>query len=128
MNFYKTVLMAIVIVAMSAGGVLAMQKFTPELMNQLGRVSEPKVSPDGKKVLFGVATPDIKENKSNSDLWLMDIDGKNARKLTDLPTSVSNGVWMAGGSKIAYVCADADKIQQVWVMNADGTDARCVRI
>lgn len=126
MNIYKTVLIAIVIIAMSAGGVQAMQKFTPELMNQLGRVSEPKVSPDGKKVLFGVATPDIKENKSNSDLWLMDIDGKNARQLTDLPTSVSNGVWMAGGSKIAYVCADADKIQQVWVMNADGTDARCV--
>ena len=103
-----------------------MQKFTPELMNLLGRVSEPKVRPDGRKILFGVATPDIKENKSNSALWLMDIDGKNAHQLTHLPTSASNGVWMAGGSKIAYVCADTDKIQQIWVMNADGTDAKCV--
>ena len=30
-------------------------QFTPELLNALGRVSDPQLSPDGKRVLYGVS-------------------------------------------------------------------------
>lgn len=112
--------------AMTVSSAHAVQKFTPELMNQLGRVSEAKVSPDGKKVLFSVNTPNIKENKGNSDLWMMDVNGKNAHQFTTLPENVGNGVWFAGGSKIAYTYPDKNKVNQVWVMNADGKNRKCV--
>ena len=51
-------------------------KFTPEVMLALGRVGDPQVSPDGTRVLFSVNYQNVKENKGNADLWLMDIDGK----------------------------------------------------
>ena len=61
-------------------------KFTPEVMLSLGRVSDPQVSPDGTRVLFSVNYQDVKENKGNNDLWLMDIDGKTpAVNITNTP-------------------------------------------
>lgn len=39
-------------------------KFTPELMLQLGRVSDPVLSPDGKRILYGVTYTSIEENRS----------------------------------------------------------------
>ena len=35
------------------------KEFTPEFLNQLGRVGGPQVSPDGKKILYGVTYYDI---------------------------------------------------------------------
>ena len=125
MKLLKPVIMA-ALIATAAGGAQASQKFTPELLNQLGRVSDAQVSPDGKKVLYGVTVQNIKENKGNRDLWVMDIDGKNARQLTSSPRSESNGVWIDGGNKIAYAYPDENGVNQVWVMNADGSGAKCV--
>ncbi len=103
-------------------------EFTPEILNSFGRVNEWKVSPDGKKVLFAVSFIDLKKNKSNAELWVMDIDGKNPVKLTDSPNSESNPVWIDGGKKIAFVYQDEkeDAVPQMWVMDADGDDRKCV--
>ena len=73
-------------------GNMEKKEFTPEFLNQLGRVGTPQVSPDGKKVLYGVTYYDIASNKGNCDLWVMDIDGKNARQITNTPKSESNYV------------------------------------
>ena len=40
-------------------GKMEKQEFTPEFLNELGRVGAPQVSPDGKKVLYGVTYYDI---------------------------------------------------------------------
>ena len=79
------------------------QEFTPEFLNQLGRVGEPKVSPDGTKILYGVTYYDIAENKGNCDLYVMDVDGKNLRQITNTPKSESNYEWIDGGKKIAFI-------------------------
>ena len=70
------------------------QEFTPEVLNQFGRVSGAQVSPDGKKVLFAVNQIDIEANKGNNDLWVMDIDGQNAKQITETPRSEGNAVWI----------------------------------
>ena len=98
--------------------------FTPEFLLSLGRVSDPQVSPDGTKVLFRVDYQDVKENKGNADLWVMDIDGKApAVQLTKTPSSESNAVWINGGAQIAFIYKDPEKegsSPQIWVMDADG--------
>jgi len=96
--------------------------FTPEFLNSLGRVSNPQVSPDGKKVLFGVTYYDIEQNKGNTDLWVMDIDGNNAKSITNTPNSESNATWIDGGKKIAFVYKEdgEGRTPQLWTMNADG--------
>ena len=78
MNFAKPLIMASLMAVTATGASAA--KFTPELLNSLGRVSDAQVSPDGKKVLYGVSTPNIENNNSNRELWVMDIDGKTPCK------------------------------------------------
>ena len=43
-------------------------KFTPEVLNSFGRVSNPQVSPDGTRILYGVTYMSIKQNKGNCEL------------------------------------------------------------
>lgn len=98
--------------------------FTPEFLLSLGRVGDPQVSPDGKRLLFSVNYQDIKEDKGNADLWVMDIDGKTpAVQLTKTPSSESNAVWINEGAQIAFIYKDPEKegsSPQIWVMDADG--------
>ena len=46
-------------------------KFTPEIMLRLGRVSDPQLSPDGSKILYGVTYTSIEENRSVRQLYVM---------------------------------------------------------
>ena len=100
-------------------------QFTPELLNSLGRVSGPTVSPDGRKILYGVTYQDIEQNKGNRELWVMDVDGQNATQITKTPSSENNAVWIEGGRRIAFVYKEGD-VTQMWVMNADGSGRKCV--
>ena len=89
-------------------------KFTPELLNSLGRVGGVQVSPDGKRILYGVTYMDIAQNKGNCELWSMNVDGSDSTQLTKTPSSESGAVWIDGGKKIAFVYEG-----QLWVMNSD---------
>ncbi|MBQ0115056.1 MAG: S9 family peptidase [Bacteroidales bacterium] len=105
------------------------QEFTPEVLNQFKRVAGVQVSPDGKKILYSVNTIDIEKNKGNNDLWVMDVDGQNAKQITSTPNSEGNAVWFDNGNKIAFTyCDDSkeDAVTQVWVMDADGGNRKCV--
>ena len=104
-------------------------KFTPEVLNSFGRVSNPQVSPDGTRVLYGVTYMSIEQNKGNCELWVADINGQNAIPLTVTPNSESNAVWIDGGARIAFIYkdeSDENAKPQLWVMNADGSKRACV--
>ena len=58
-------------------------KFTPEIMLRLGRVSDPQLSPDGKKILYGVTYTSIEENRSVRQLYVMNADGSDNRQIND---------------------------------------------
>ncbi|MBD5297688.1 MAG: S9 family peptidase [Bacteroides sp.] len=94
-------------------------------LEALGRVGAPVVSPDGKKILYGISYESVEQNKSNQDLYVMDLDGKNNVRITRTPESESNYVWFNGGRQIAFMAA-VDGKMQLWVMNADGSDRRSV--
>ena len=96
-------------------------QYTPEIMHQLGKVGDPQVSPDGTKILYGVSYTSIEENKSNRELFVMDLDGSNNHKITSTPKSESNARWINGGSQIAFLSGGS-----MWVMNADGTNRKQV--
>lgn len=68
--------------------------FSIDALEALGRVSDPKVSPDGKTVLFGISYEDLAENSSNNDLYTLKLDGKDTApvRITDTPKSESGAV------------------------------------
>ncbi len=99
--------------------------FDIEALEALGRVSNPKVSPDGTRILYGVSYESVEQNKSNNELYVMNTDGSDVRRLTTTPYSENEAVWIDGGRRIAFV-AEKDGKPQMWVMNADGTNRHVV--
>lgn len=96
-------------------------RFTPELMLRLGRVSDPQLSPDGSKILYGVTYTDIQENRSVRQLYTVNVDGSDNKAITHFSQSASNARWYGDGSKILYVQGG-----QIYQMNSDGEGIRQV--
>ncbi|MDE5970774.1 MAG: S9 family peptidase, partial [Muribaculaceae bacterium] len=101
------------------------RQYSANVLQAFGRVSSPVVSPDGSKVLYGVSYESVEQNKSNNDLYLMNLDGSDKKRLTRSAGSEGNTAWFDGGNKIAYIAAK-DGAPQIWVMNADGSGAKCI--
>ncbi len=98
--------------------------FDIDALEALGRVSDPRVSPDGKTVLFGISYESLEQNASNNDLYTLALqDARDAQpvRITRTPKSEAGAVWMADG-RIAFLYPDADGKMQMWTMKADGTD------
>ena len=96
-------------------------RLTPEVMHSMGKVSDPQVSPDGSKILYGVAYTSISQNKNNRELFVMNADGSDQKQLTTSSGSENNARWINEGKEIAYLSGG-----QIWVMKADGTGSRKV--
>jgi dipeptidyl aminopeptidase/acylaminoacyl peptidase len=92
---------------------------TPEVLWSFGRVSEPEISPDGKKILYGVTYYSVPENKANRELFVMNIDGSENKQITKTGKSESYANWTPDGSKITYVCACTGDFQ-LWQIDPDG--------
>ena len=54
---------------------MAQNVMTPETLWKLGRVSSLGISKDTKNVVYKVTTPSIEENKSNSKLYIIPVNG-----------------------------------------------------
>lgn len=57
--------------------------FTIEDLYRIKSISDVRISPDGKSVVYAVATSDLARVKRVSHIWTMDIDGRNARQLAN---------------------------------------------
>ena len=76
---------------------------TPEVLLSLGRLSDPQLSPDGSRILYGVSWNDINANRSCRNLWLCSPDGGDAVQLTRYAKSVSNARWSLDGKWIFFI-------------------------
>ena len=54
--------------------------YTIDVIESLGRVSAPAVSPDGKTVLFGISYEDLAANSANNDLYTISVDGRSEER------------------------------------------------
>lgn len=98
---------------------------TPEILWAFGRVGDVQVSPDHSKILYGVSYYSVEKDKSNRELFTMDIDGANQKQITTTAGGEYSAVWTANGKKIAYLSA-ASGSMQLWEMDADGTNPKQV--
>lgn len=96
-------------------------RITPEVLWSMGRIGEVVVSPDQQTLLFTVAYYDIPQNKGNTELYSMKIDGSDFKRLTFTPKSENNPRWRPDGKKIGFLSADSGSMQ-LWEMNLDGSE------
>lgn len=76
---------------------------TPEVLLSLGRLSDPQLSPDGTKILYGVSYTSIEQNRSCRNLFLCDVDGSNKVQLTSEGKSISSAKFSKDGSSIYFL-------------------------
>jgi Tol biopolymer transport system component len=97
-------------------------------LNQLVRVGDPKVSPDGKQIVYTVSRVDTEDDKDVSELWMVDWDGSNNLQLTYGTESAGSPEWSPDGRYLAFTSSRPGKAKgaQVWVMDRRGGEARQV--
>ncbi len=98
--------------------------FDLEALEALGRVSAVSVSPDTRKVLFGISYESVEQNRSNNDLYVMNPDGSDLLRITRTSKSEGNFTWINAGKQIAFTYPDENGASQLWIMNADGSDRK----
>ncbi|MGI6073248.1 MAG: S9 family peptidase [Fermentimonas sp.] len=94
---------------------------TPEVLYSFGRVGSVAVSPDKSRILYQVTYVSIDQNKTNSELFIMNSDGSDKKQLTITVAHESNPEWVKieGNEKIAFL-SDEDGSSQIWTINANG--------
>jgi acylaminoacyl-peptidase len=100
------------------------QVFTPKDMASLDRLSDPRVSPDGRYVLYAVRTLDYPANKASMSLWIADLKTKMApRRLKVSDGGASSGRWSADGKAIYFTSGRAGGTDQVFRTDIGGETA-----
>jgi TolB protein len=77
----------------------------------------PSISPDGRRIAFAST------RAGNSDVWVSNVDGGDARRLTTTQASDTAPCWSPTGNEIAFTSSRSGT-PQIWVMDADGLNVR----
>jgi dipeptidyl aminopeptidase/acylaminoacyl peptidase len=91
-------------------------------------VSDPQMSPDGQWIAYTVRTPDLKEDRNTSDVWMTRWDGQESVRLTTSKESESSPRWSPDGKSLAFLSSrdDDNDASQVWLLPRTGGEAEKV--
>ena len=98
------------------------EKLSIEKLWKLNRVSEPQLSPDGKMVIYGVRTYDVKSNKSTNIIYSCTNNGEQLKPISTSKQNASSARWRPDGKKILFL-SNTESGTQLFEMNLDGTEA-----
>ena len=103
----------------SGGGAL-----TVDEVIDMVRVSGPKLSPDGSRILFTRSELDWDENKRESRIWVVGPDGEGMRPFTG-STDDRSPEWSPDGRWVSFTrpVGEGDRVRQLFVLPTDGGEA-----
>ncbi len=119
------ILCALSALLLSTGMTAAQQKkaLTFDDFISIERVADPQPSPDGKWIAYTVTVYSKEDNRGNSDIWLVSVDGKTTRRLTSNPAADFSPRWSPDGQTLAFV-STRDGSAQIWLLPMRGGEAR----
>ena len=97
-------------------------------------IDDPQVSPDGARAVYVQKVADPETDSYRSHLWIVPLDGGAARQFTAGNHQDSLPCWSPDGRSIAFLSdraaaggePGAKKPKQIYVISADGGEARAV--
>jgi dipeptidyl aminopeptidase/acylaminoacyl peptidase len=78
-------------------------KLTIQDVFNIETVSDPQISPDGKRIVYVRQFADIMSDKRCSNLWIISFDGTDHRPLTTGNFSDTSPRWSPDGKQIIYI-------------------------
>ena len=105
---------------------MARDRVTTDLYLEWEDVQDPRLSPDGKQIVFTRRWVDKLNDKWENSLWLMNADGSRARFLLN----GSSPQWSPDGSRITYMTRAESSSTQIFVrwMDAEGAMTQLTRL
>ncbi len=112
MKYYSWLIAILFIIPIS----LFSEKMDEDILFTLNRLSSYSLSPDGKELLVQVSVPDVAENSTKTQLFLMSAKGGELRQITSEDSHNFGATWSPGSDKILFVSTRSGK-SQAYVMD-----------
>jgi dipeptidyl aminopeptidase/acylaminoacyl peptidase len=119
--------LAALALSLGAAPALAAQQraLTVDDLLALPVVGDPQLSPDGRRVAYTVTEYSLADNRGTTRIWLADLAGGAARRLTGGPGSDRQPRWSPDGRTLAFI-STRENGAQLWVLPLEGGEARRV--
>lgn len=82
---------------------------------EMESIGSTAISPDGTQIIFSRSRIDKVNDRSRSNLWVVDVEGKRLRELTHGNWRDSSPTWSPDGKRIAFL-SDRDGTTQVHIL------------
>ena len=124
-SFCKKVGLLLTVLAVSALGDTAQsaRRIGLEDFAKIVGVSDPQISPDGKRIVIVVSRANMEMDRNERELVLVDVQSGEQRALTFGRRSVSSPRWSPSGDGLAFLAPDANGKNQIFVLPMRGGDA-----
>ena len=118
----KRIAFALLLVAASAHA----DRWQPSDRLRIANLNDPQISPDGKSVAVVITRANVKENRWDGDLVIIDTATGEQHQLTYDRRGVAAPRWSPDGSQLAFLAnasSDRDAKRQIWMLPTRGGEA-----
>ena len=77
--------------------------FTADAIFQLEFADDPRISPDGTRIVYVRTSNDIQSDRARRSLWIVNSDGSDHRPLITGPGDYTSPRWSPDGTRLAYI-------------------------
>ncbi len=124
----KTLTLIVMIAALgTAGAGEPGSTLQPSDVFQLEYAADPRVSPDGERIVYVRTFMDIMSDRRRSNLWIVNADGSDHRPLTSGNENHQSPRWSPDGNRLLYISGEEDSAQVYCRWMDTGQTARLTR-
>ena len=91
---------------------------------KMANVGDPQPSPDGKWIAYTVRTTSLKDEKSETRIWMLPTSGGEAIPMTAKGSSAGRPRWSPDGKYLSFTASRDKGKSQVWILNRMGGEAQ----
>jgi dipeptidyl aminopeptidase/acylaminoacyl peptidase len=120
----KSLVTGLILIVLTASAASA-QTWEPELHLKFKAVGTPRVSPDGKRMVYTVNEAVMTADKSEfvTQIWMANIATKQAAQLTFGEKSSTNPKWSPDGNWIAFTSNRKDNRNNLYLLSLNGGES-----
>lgn len=121
----KCFVIATLLMSVLVGAAQEKRAMTAKDLWAMKRIGNVILSPDGKWLVYEVSEYDIEKNSGNTDLWLLDTQGGEPRRLTTYEGYDGTPRWKPDGRSVTFL-SDRNGSSQIYSLSLAGGEAYAI--